>query len=88
MSDLSAAVRSELEGIFQRDQSKVGEVYRLTRQGLTPPQIAEAMGRKTSGYVANDRAVTRAVLDGHLPGGSQYCRQTASSRAGRCSSLC
>ena len=75
MSGPSPQVRRELEAILDRDNTRVGEVHRLTRRGLTPPQIASELGVATSGFVSNARSAGRALLEGHVPSGPSAAQQ-------------
>lgn len=77
MSESEGDVRAELEQMLDLDDSRLGEVFRLTREGLDPPAIATRLGVSTSGFVANYRAVTAAILDGRIPRGVTMRQQIA-----------
>ena len=68
-------VRNELATLLETEQGRIGEVYRLTSRGMTPPQIAAELGVSSSGFVSNYRAIARALLEGHLPTGPTMARQ-------------
>lgn len=78
MNEPLSGVRRELEAILAQDESRVGQVYRLTSKGLTPPQIAGELGVSTSGFVSNARSMARALLEGHVPSGPSAAQQTLS----------
>jgi hypothetical protein len=61
------------------DPGRLGDVYRLSEQGLTAPQIAAELGVGSSGFVSNYRAIIRAILDGQLPSGPSMARQVTSA---------
>ncbi|GAA1243304.1 hypothetical protein [Oryzihumus leptocrescens] len=69
------AVRSELERLLDTDDTRTGDVYR--HRHLTPEEIAHQLGVRTSGFVANNMATIRAVLEGALPRGATIRGQVA-----------
>lgn len=71
-------VRNELAALLEAEQGRIGEVYRLTTRGMTPPQIAAELGVSSSGFVSNYRAIARALLEGRLPTGPTMARQVFS----------
>ena len=78
MTQPSSDVRRELESVLERDETRVGQVYRLTNKGLTPPQIASELGVSTSGFVSNARSMARGLLEGHVPSGPSAAQQVLS----------
>lgn len=70
-------VRLELERVLESDASRTGDVHRLTREGLSPDQIASRLGVPTSSFVASYRRNARSLLAGHVPSGRISARQTA-----------
>jgi len=74
----SAQVRQEFESLLEQDQSRTGQVYRLTRRGMTPPQIAKELGVSTSGFVSNARTIARGLTEGHVPSGPTAAQQVLS----------
>lgn len=72
-------VRRTLMTFLDADPSRLGDVYRLSEQGLTAIQIASELGVGSSGFVSNYRATVRAILDGQLPTGPSMARQVASA---------
>ncbi len=79
MAAPSPDVRVELASLIEADRSRLGDVYRLTERGLTPPQIAQELGVDSSGFVSNYRSIARALLDGSMPSGPSMAKQIASS---------
>src|SRR3954447_19477287 len=71
----SVDVRRELERLLDQDQTRVGQVYRLERRGLSPDQIAKELGVSTSGFVSNARTMARGILEGHVPSGPAASQQ-------------
>ncbi len=72
-------VRRTLMTFLDADPSRLGDVYRLSEQGLTAHQIATELGVGSSGFVSNYRAIIRALLDGQLPTGPSMARQVTSA---------
>lgn len=72
-------VRQELERMLEKDQTRLGEVYRLTQQGLDASAIATNLGVRTAGFVSNYRSTARAILDAKLPASDGMQSQIASS---------
>jgi hypothetical protein len=70
-------VRAEIIAFLQEDQTRLGQVYRLTEQGLDPNAIASALGVSTSGFVANYRSHALALHSGVAPTSSTLAVQTA-----------
>ncbi|MDR7252268.1 hypothetical protein J2X46_001244 [Nocardioides sp. BE266] len=73
------AVRRTLKTFLDADHSRLGDVYRLSEQGLAAHQIASELGVGSSGFVSNYRAIIRALLDGQLPTGPSMARQVTSA---------
>lgn len=72
------SVRAELKLLLERDQRKMGQVYRLTERGLDAKQIAKELGVGTSGFVSNKRTSAKALLDGFIPGGASIAKEAMS----------
>lgn len=77
MTAPSPEVRAELAALVEEDQSRLGDVYRLTARGLTPPEIAKELGVDSSGFVSNYRSIARALLEGTMPSGPSTAKQAA-----------
>lgn len=78
MNAPNESVRAELKLLLERDQRKLGQVYRLTERGMNAKQIAEELGVGTSGFVSNKRTSAKALLDGFLPGGASIAKEVIS----------
>ena len=73
----SPTVRDELERFILNDQSRLGQVFRLTRQGLTAKEIAEKLEVPTSNFVWNYSRIVDALLDGKLSYAASFASTTA-----------
>jgi hypothetical protein len=62
----SDEVRKELREYLEADSTRIGEMYRLTEEGLDSSAIAEQLGKGAGGQWKYARMV-RALLDGDLP---------------------
>ena len=76
MTGPTESVQRELEQMLENDGSRVGDVYR--HRDKSAEEIARDLGVRTAGFVANNRAVIRAVLEGVLPSGLAIRTQIAS----------
>jgi len=56
--------REEVQQFISGDDRRLGDVFRLTRDGLSPEQIADHLNVSTSGFVYSYRRVINAALDG------------------------
>ncbi|MGH3781784.1 MAG: GIY-YIG nuclease family protein [Pseudonocardiaceae bacterium] len=63
----SAEVRTEVEALLEADGSRLGDVYRGVRRGLSAEAIAEDLNVTTCNFVWNYRRIIKALLDGALP---------------------
>jgi hypothetical protein len=72
-------VRAELERLLADDNSRLGDVYRLSGRGLHPDAIARELGVSTAGFVSNYRTIANAILDGSTPAKPAIAKQVASS---------
>lgn len=52
---------------LEADPTRLGEVYRLNNEGLTPDEIARRLEVATSNFVWNYTRMADALLDGDLP---------------------
>jgi hypothetical protein len=78
LSPSSAEVSSELSDLVRNDDTRLGQVFRLTEQGLDPEAIAKELGVRTSNFVFNHRVIARALIEGVVPGGDSLKRAAAS----------
>ncbi|WP_344504491.1 GIY-YIG nuclease family protein [Dactylosporangium maewongense] len=61
------AVREEITGLLEQDDSRLGAVYRARRRGLTPDEVAAELQVATSGFVWNVSRTIKALVEGDLP---------------------
>ncbi len=73
----SSEQRAELVAFLDQDKTRLGEVFRLTGQGLNHQQIAAELGLANSGFVSNYRSSARALLDGEAMKSPSMAEQTA-----------
>ncbi|RZI96226.1 MAG: GIY-YIG nuclease family protein [Microbacterium sp.] len=69
------APRAEIEDLLRDHEGRLGDVFRLSEQGLEPDQIAEALDVATSNFVYTYRYQSQAALDGKPTAGSVMRRQ-------------
>lgn len=79
MTGPTPEVRRELERLLEKDQTRLGDVYRLTYEGLDQEEIAAHLGVPTSGFVWHSRRIMKAVLEGDLPEAATVKRNVAGS---------
>ena len=72
------SVRAEVESLLDVDDTRMGDVYRLDREGKTAPEIADELGVATSGFVSNYKTAIAALLDGQVPASPTLAAQVAS----------
>lgn len=58
--------RAELEELLEANEGRLGDVYRLSQEGLTAEQIADRLNVATIGFVYSNRYQVQAILDGKL----------------------
>jgi hypothetical protein len=73
----SETVHEELVAYVRRDESRLGQVYRLVTDGLTPEEVATTLGVSTSNFVWNYSKITSALLDRELPTAHTFAKATA-----------
>lgn len=69
--------REAVQDFLREDQTRLGQVFRLTELGLNPEAIAQELGVRTSGFVSNNRIIARALIDGVPPRSDSLKRQAA-----------
>ena len=57
----------EVREALENDNTRLGEVWRLTKDGKSPTKIAEELGHKTLGFVHSNRRHIRAIEENILP---------------------
>lgn len=75
-TDSVQSPREELEQLIEGGEGRLSDVYRLTRQGLSPQQIADRLDVASFAFVYNNRRQIDAVLDGRPVTGPVFRRQT------------
>lgn len=70
-------VRAEVQSLLEADRSRLGDVYRLDRDGHSPAEIADALSLSTTGFVSNYKAVINALTDCTVPGSPTMSGQVA-----------
>jgi hypothetical protein len=73
---LPGSPRGELERLIETDEGRIGDVYRLSREGLTPQQIADRLNVASYAFVYNNRRQIEAILDGRTVNGPVFRQQT------------
>ncbi|MEO6533824.1 MAG: GIY-YIG nuclease family protein [Pseudolysinimonas sp.] len=68
--------RQEIEQLLESDEGRIGDVYRLTKDGLSPQEIADRLNVASYAFVYNNRRHIDAVLDGRGVVGPVFRRQT------------
>jgi hypothetical protein len=69
--------RQELETYLETDETRLGDVYRGLRDGLTAEEIASQLGVTTSYFVWNNSRMIDAILDRDLPRAPTVALQSA-----------
>lgn len=70
-------VKAELVAALLEDESRLGEVYRLLREGLSAEEMADRMGIATPGLTSSYEKQLAAILDGRLPTNSHLAQHAA-----------
>ena len=69
----------EIRELISTNEGRLGEVYRLTEQGMTPELIASQLNVATVGFVYAYRYQIQAALTGKPTTGTELRRQTVSA---------
>jgi hypothetical protein len=70
-------VRQELESYLESDETRLGDVYRGLRDGLTAEEIADKVGVTTAYFVWNYSRMIDAILERDLPQAPTVALQSA-----------
>lgn len=73
---MSDTYLEEVKSALNKDQTRLGDVWRLSKKGLSAKQIAEELNVKTHGFVYNAQRYIKAIVGGSVP--------TAKGRAKAC----
>ena len=57
----------EVKSAFNKDKTRLGDVWRLSKEGLEPDQIAEKLGVAASAFVYGYRFYIKVIVEGVLP---------------------
>lgn len=57
----------EVKSALNKDDKRLGEVWRLSKEGLKPKQIAEKLGVDSSSFVYGYQFYTKVIVEGVLP---------------------
>lgn len=71
------SVAQELKRILEDDDSRLGEVYRLSKAGKSAEAIRNELGVNTAGFVWSYLSITRALLEGEIASAPTVARQHA-----------
>ena len=74
----------EVRAAFAVDETRMGEVWRLTADGYSPQQIANELGTQTSNFVKKYLRFGRAIETGDLPTAPTMIRECATAIKGFC----
>ncbi|MCM3554855.1 hypothetical protein M3697_07015 [Janibacter melonis] len=77
MTAPSAKVIAEIDDLLEADGSRLGDVYRLTNEGLDPEAIAARLGVRTSAFVHNYRQIARCLREGTVPPARSFRKDVA-----------
>ncbi len=80
------AYRTEVERALNEDKTRLGDVWKLSQQGLEPEKIAAELNVSTSGFVSSYKTYIKAIKDGNLPGApwpAKHCTRAIRSFAKR-----
>ena len=75
----------EIHKAFEKDNEdgkRIGQVWKLSEQGLDAPKIAEKLEVPTPGFVFSNRTHIKAIRDGILPNAPTTAKQCASTLRG------
>lgn len=75
----------EIHKAFEKDNEdgkRIGQVWKLSEQGLDAPKIAEKLEVPTPGFVFSNRTYIKAIKEGILPNAPTTAKQCASTLRG------
>ena len=64
---MSDTYLEEVKSALNKDEKRLGQVWRLSEKGLNAKKIAEKLNVKTHGFVYNARRDIKAIVDGFVP---------------------
>jgi len=82
MPEPQNAVEAEIIAALQRDETRMGDVWRGKEAGKSAEQIATELGTQTSNFVSKYLRFARAMVTGNLPSASTMIRECLSATKG------
>lgn len=79
-SEDERSVQMEIRLFLSEDESRLGDVYRLREEGLTPAETAERLGVPSVGFAYSYGQLLDALIDGTLPRNSAHLSRQAAGR--------
>lgn len=70
MSNPSSLVLFEIDAALARDPTRIGDVFRGKRDGLTNAKIAASVGASTRGFITNYTGYIESIRSGKVPDGA------------------
>lgn len=61
--------KAEIETLLEADETRLGETFRWTREGLTYQQQADRAGVSHGNYGYNNAVIIKALIEGAVPNG-------------------
>jgi len=77
-----SAVEAEIIAALQRDETRLGDVWRGITAGKSREEIADELGVHTSGFVSNYSRHAKSIATGRLPSAPSMVRQCLSTTRG------
>jgi hypothetical protein len=72
----SEEVLTEIDAALERDDTRLGDVFRRKRDGQTNSDIARSVGASTHGWVTNYNGFVDTIRTGKVPDGASRRRDT------------
>ena len=74
--------KEEIDAALEKDGTRLGDVFRLEREGRSSEEIARELGITTNGFVYNYRRHIDAIREGKIPTATTTASQTGSAVRG------
>lgn len=74
--------KEEIDAALGKDDTRLGEVFRLEREGRSPGEIANELGVATKGFVYSHRQYIDAIREGKISTATTLASQTGSTVRG------
>ena len=72
----------EVKSALNKDKTRLGDVWRLSAEGLDAKQIAKELDVSTPGFVHSNRRDIKAIVEGVLPRSRSTAKGCASTLRG------